>query len=448
VDEIMISEPATVPPLAVATPPEADAWRVARQQFDSAARHLPALRNGMSEYLRRPMKAVTVELPIATGNDSISMVVGHHVLHNNARGPGMGGLRLHPTVRRDEVRALATWMTWKCAIVDVPLGGASAGVACDPGSLTRNDLRRIIRRFVSALGQNIGPDTDVLAPDLNTDAGTMAWIYDTYDRLHPGRRNLPVVAGKPPEMGGTLSQRDAIARGALLCAQHAVEDGLVPGLGSLQDAAVAVQGFDEVSSRTAQLFAAKGARIVAAGDSTGGVFAARGMDPVALTEYGEESGSLAGFDGGRPVGLEDLPKLGCDLLIRGAPACQMRSHEAADVGARCVVELANGLTTVAADRALGRRGIPVLPGILAGAGGVVVSYFERVQNMHSESWELAEVEDKLERRMRDAMAAVLEQQRGSNVSLAPSRRIDLRTAATILGVRRVADIALQRGIWP
>ena len=322
----------------------------------------------------------------------------------------MGGLRLHPAVRRDEVRALATWMTWKCAIVDVPLGGASAGIACDPASLSRRALRRIMRRFVSALGQNIGPDTDVLAPDLNSDAGTMAWIYDTYDRLHPGRRNLPVVTGKPLEMGGTLSQRDAIARGALLCVQSAVEAGLVPGLGSLRGVAVAVQGTGEVSSRTARLFAEKGAHIVAASP--------------------------------------ELPRLACDLLIRGALRGQLRSHEVVDVDARCVVELAPGLTTAGADRAIRQRGIPVLPGILAGSGGVVVGYFERVQNMHSETWEPAEVETRLEHRMRHATAAVLEQQRETNISLAPSRRIDLRTAATMLGIRRVADIACKRGIWP
>ncbi len=444
----MASESASVLPITATPAPAVDAYRLARQQFAAAARHLPALGKGMIEYLWRPMKTITVELPIATDGGDVLMTVGHRVLHSNVRGPGVGGLRLHPAVDLDEARALATWMTWKCAVVNVPFGGASAGVKCAPESLTTKELRRVTRRFVSALSENIGPNTDVLVPDLNSDARTMAWIYDTYDRMHPGRKNLPVVTGKPREIGGSLGQREAKARGALCCVMRSLREGLVAGLDTVDGASLAVEGWGRVGAMTAELLVTNGARLVAASDAAGGISAPAGIDPGALEEHRRSAGSLTGFPGTRGTGDDALLGIDCDLLVRAAPSRRMRSAEIADLRARLVVELDEGLASAAADRLLKARATPVLPAILAGSGGVVAAYLEWTQNMHSESWEPSEVIGRLDRSMDDATAAVLERQRRTNASLPSSRRIDLRTAATMLGIDRVADIALKRGIWP
>src|SRR5262245_32909960 len=235
-------------------------YRIAQSQFDNAARYVPELKAGMMEFLRRCSRSITVEFPVEMDDGSVRVFVGHRMLHSRIRGPGKGGIRYHPDVTADEVRALASWMTWKCALIDVPFGGAKGGVQCNPKELTKNELRKITRRFISDLGDDIGPHTDIPAPDIYTDAETMAWIYDTYSVMHPGANNLPVVTGKPIYMGGSLGRTEATSRGCLVATARAIEKGLVPGLSSLPGARVAIQGFGKVGSYAALLFHEAGAR--------------------------------------------------------------------------------------------------------------------------------------------------------------------------------------------
>jgi glutamate dehydrogenase (NAD(P)+) len=353
-------------------------------------------------------------------------------------------------------------MTWKCAVVNVPFGGAKGGVVCNPKQLTPNDLRKITRRFIAGLGDNIGPYADIPAPDVNTNAKTMAWIYDTYDMMHPGRNNLPVVTGKPLDIGGSLGRNEATARGCLFATQRALAAGLVPGLGSVDGATVAIQGFGNAGSIAATLFAEQGATIVAVSDSRGGIANADGIDPAAAIEHKQRTGSVVGLPGTQEVSNEELLTVECDILIPAALENQIRADNADAVQARFIAEAANGPTTPAADRILFAKGIPVLPDILANAGGVTVSYYEWVQNNENETWSEEEVNGKLARKMEKATDDVLEQQKAVNGSLADIEAarhdrgrsdgklapIDLRMAAYILAIRRVARVSLERGIWP
>ena len=443
-------------PRAATAQEDLNPYHIAQQQFDRASRYLPTLSEGLLEFLRRPGRAITLEFPIETQDGEVRNYVGYRVLHNNVRGPGKGGIRYHPDVTIDEVRALASWMTWKCAVIDVPFGGAKGGIICDPKKLTRSDLRRITRRFISDLGDNIGPHTDIPAPDVNTNAGTMAWIFDTFDMLHPGMNNRPVVTGKPVDMGGSLGRREATARGCLFCVQHALARGLVAGLESLDGARVVIQGFGNAGAIAAELFAEVGARIIAVSDTRGAIHDDSGLDVAAVAARKAQTGSVAGFPGAVGVSNDELMALPCDVLIPAALENQIRADNVATIRARLVAEAANGPTTPAADRALLERGVPVLPDILANSGGVCVSYFEWVQNIENEQWELKEVNGKLERKMRRATDSVIDTMEEVNGSLdklaaGQNRRlepIDLRNAAYILAIRRVAKIAAERGIWP
>ena len=360
------------------------------------------------------------------------------------RGPGKGGIRYHPDVTEDEVRALASWMTWKCAVADIPFGGAKGGVVCDPKKLSKGDLRKITRRFIAELGDNIGPHTDIPAPDVNTDGSTMAWIYDTYQMMHPGLNNLPVVTGKPLGIGGSLGRREATAQGALFVTQRALTRGVVPGLTALAGARVAIQGFGNAGSIAAELFAAAGARIVAVSDSRGGIHAPDGLDVRAVIAHKAEHGSVTGFPGTTAVTNPELLTLPCEVLIPAALENQIREDNAGEVQAKLVVEAANGPTTPGADRILFARGIPVIPDILANSGGVTVSYFEWVQNNENEQWALSVVNEKLAARMERATDAVLDTQ----ARIGATEPIDLRTAAYVLAIGRVAEVATERGIWP
>ncbi len=441
-----------VEPRPAVTAEDLNPYHIAQRQFDQAVRYIPGLRKGLIDFLRRPARAVTIEFPIETDDGEVRMFVGYRVLHSNVRGPGKGGIRYHPDVTLDEVRALASWMTWKCAVIDVPFGGAKGGVICDPKKLTRNDLRRITRRYISDLGDNIGPHTDIPAPDVNTNAGTMAWIFDTYDMLHPGTNNLPVVTGKPVDMGGSLGRREATARGCLFATRRALARGLVPGLDSVEGATVAVQGFGNAGSIAAQLFHEAGARVVAVSDSQGGVRLDSGLDPEAVIAHKAETGSVIDFPGATNLTNDELLALPCDILIPAALENQIRADNAGDVRARLIAEAANGPTTPAADAILFERGVAVLPDILANSGGVTVSYFEWVQNYENEQWELEEVNSKLERKMERATDAVIDTQAEINAALVNSagglKPVDLRCAAYVLAIRRVANIATERGIWP
>ena len=451
-------------PHTLAAPPaeELNPFAIAQEQFSAAVRYLPDLDAGLVEFLIRPERLITVEFPIEKDDGTVETFVGHRVLHNHVRGPGKGGIRFHPDVTADEVRALAAWMTWKCAVVDVPFGGAKGGVACDPSELTEGELRRITRRFITQLGDAIGPFVDVPAPDVNTDGRTMAWIYDTYATLHPGENNLPVVTGKPLDIGGSRGRSQATGRGVLFACQRALARGVVPGLGSLDGATVAVQGFGKVGATAAHLFVQAGARVVAISDVTGGRYCADGVDMEAALVLRDATGVVDGLDGTEPISNDDLLALDVDVLVPAALENQIRADNVESVRARFVVEGANGPTTPAADRALFERGVPVLPDILANAGGVTVSYYEWVQNHENEQWDEDTVNAKLLAKMDRATDAVVDMQARINGDLdalqdaraerglngQPLAPVDLRTAAYALAVRRVADVALQRGIWP
>jgi len=437
-------------------------YTIAQRQFDSAFRYLPDLPEGLGGFLKRPDRLITVEFPIETKDGTVLNFVGYRCVHNIARGPGKGGIRYHPNVTPDEVRALASWMTWKCAVVDVPFGGAKGGVAFNPKEFDRSDVRKVTRRFIAALGDNIGPHSDIPAPDVNTDANTMSRIYDTYAMMHPGRNNLPVVTGKPVDLGGSLGRREATARGCLFATQEALRQGVIDGRDSLGGATVVVQGFGNAGAIAAQLYSDAGARVIGVSDSRGGIVNRDGLDPNQVVDHKQRTGSVVGFPGSQPVSNEDLLEIECDILIPAALENQIRADNADRIHARLVAEAANGPTTPDADRILFARGIPVLPDILANAGGVTVSYFEWVQNIENEQWDIGTVNGKLLKRMERATNAVISKQREVNGSLAqlqqerdakglagpPLEPVDLRMAADILAIRRVASVTIERGIWP
>jgi len=441
-------------------PEDPNPFHLAQRQFERVLPYLPDLEGGLADFLIRPSRIITVECPVQMEDGSVQTFVGHRVLHSQVRGPGKGGLRYHPDVTADEVRALASWMTWKTAVIDVPFGGAKGGITCNPKQRSTVELRRITRRYISDLGDNLGPHTDVPAPDVNTDADTMAWVYDTYDMMHRGTNNLPVVTGKPIGIGGSRGRREATARGLLFATRVALRRGVVDGLEDVSEATVAIQGFGNAGAIAAQLFAEAGATIIAVSDSQGGVYATDGLSPEAALAHKDDTGSVVGLDGTEPISNETLLTLPCDLLIPAALENQIHPDNASDVQAHFVVEAANGPTTSEADRILFERGIPVLPDILANAGGVTVSYFEWVQNIENEQWDLDRVNRKLRQKMERATEAVLDEQHainqglngtagaspvGADPSLDP---VDLRTAALIRAVRREAKVTRQRGLWP
>ncbi len=437
-------------------------FHIAQQQFDAAGRYLPDLPGGLLDYLKRPNRLLTVEFPVETRDGTVMTFKGYRCLHSRVRGPGKGGIRYHPDVTADEVRALASWMTWKCAVVDVPFGGAKGGIAFDPKKFDLTDIRRITRRFIAELGENIGPHTDIPAPDVNTNAGTMARIYDTYHMMHPGENNLPVVTGKPVDLGGSLGRREATARGCLFSTERALARGVVPGLKSVKGASVVVQGFGNAGAIAAELFTEAGATVIAASDTKGGIVREGGLDPAEVVQHKKRTGSVVGLKGTRTVSNDLLLTLPCDILIPAALENQIRRDNASDIQARFVSEAANGPTTPGADKILYERGIAVLPDILANAGGVTVSYFEWVQNIELEKWDLDEVNRKLLVKMQRSTDAVIETQQKINESLDelekmrqerelpgdPLEQVDLRTAAYILAIQRVAHVTMERGIWP
>ena len=437
-------------------------FHIAQQQFDHAARYIPELKAGLIDFLKRPDRMITVEFPIETAEGVVKNYVGYRCVHNRVRGPGKGGIRYHPDVTADEVRALASWMTWKCAVLDVPFGGAKGGIICDPKQRTKDDLRKITRRFISELGSMIGPFTDIPAPDVNTNAETMAWIYDTYDMIHRGRNNLGVVTGKPIDIGGSLGRNEATSRGCLYCTQRALARGVVDGLDSVNGATVVVQGYGNAGAIAAQLYAEQGAKIIAASDSRGGIYNPEGLDPLDVLRHKKETRSVVGYPGAKEVSNEEILEIPCDILVPAALENVIRSDNADRVQAKVIAEAANGPTTPAADKILHAKGIPVLPDILANAGGVTVSYFEWVQNNENEQWEEDEVNLKMHVKMERATDAVIDKQKEINGSLdalnderrkrglsgEPLEPVDLRTAAYVLAVSRVARVVLERGIWP
>ena len=421
-------------------------YRIAQHQFDIASQYVAGLTDGLRDYLRCTTRLITVEFPIETDDGSVLTFVGYRALHSRVRGPGKGGIRYHPDVTDDEVRALASWMTWKCAVADIPFGGAKGGVVCNPKQLSKKELRKITRRFIAELGDSIGPHTDIPAPDVNTDSETMAWIYDTYDMMHAGKNNLPVVTGKPVGLGGSLGRNEATARGALFVTSRAIAQGAVPGLRTLTGARVAIQGFGNAGSIAAHLFTEAGAKVIAVSDSTGGVRNEEGIDCVAALAHKRQTGSVVGLAGTTNITNEELLHTECDVLIPAAFENQIRADNVAGVKTKVIVEAANGPTTPAADLALFARGIPIIPDILANSGGVTVSYFEWVQNIENENWTEEHVNTHLQQKMEAATDAVLQMQ--LEIKDRHNATVDLRTAAFALAIKRVTDVANRRGIWP
>jgi glutamate dehydrogenase/leucine dehydrogenase len=439
-------------------PEDLNPFHIASQQFEQAIAYLPNLKAGLIDMLKRSARTLTLELPIELDDGSVHMFTGYRVLHSRVRGPGKGGIRYHPDVTLDEVRALAAWMTWKCAVADIPFGGAKGGVICNPKALSDTVLRRITRRYAADLGDNIGPYVDIPAPDVYTDARTMAWIYDTYDMMHPGRNNLPVVTGKPTDIGGSLGRHEATARGVLFATQRALSRGVVKGLKELRGCKVAIQGFGNAGAIAAELFHDAGATVIAVSDSQGGILVERGFVPAEVSAHKKSAGTVVGFLSSRTITNEELLALDCDILIPAALESQIRADNADKVRARLIAEAANGPTTPQADQMLHARGVPVLPDILANSGGVTVSYFEWVQNIENEKWTEADVNSKLKAKMERATDAVIDKQKTINDQVrtgalqsktgTPLSMVDLRTAALILAIDRVATVAAERGIWP
>jgi len=434
---------------------------MARPRFERASQYLNGIKHGLVDFLNSPKRSISICFPIELEDGSVVTFHGYRVVHNRVLGPGKGGIRFHPDVNADEMRALAALLTWKCALIDVPFGGAKGGVACDPKTLTETDLRRITRRYISELGDNIGPHTDVPAPDLYTNAQTMAWIYDTYDILHQGKDNLAVVTGKPLDLGGSEGRCDATARGCLYAAQRLLERGGVTGLRDLKGARVAIQGFGNVGAAAARLFKEEGAVIVAISDTQGGIHDENGLDPDAVQAYKDEHQTVVGLPETLTITNQDLLELDCEILIPAALSNQIHKENAPRIRARLIVEGANGPITADADDILCSNGVIVLPDILANAGGVTVSHFEWVQNIEHESWELEQINRKLKIKMTRAVDTVFDRWQhlltidtlpaesadaGNNDNLAPAP--DLRTAALVVAIERMAKVTLERGIWP
>jgi glutamate dehydrogenase (NAD(P)+) len=403
------------------------------QEFEGAARILN-LDQGLWKMLTHPRRQIVVSCPVQMDNGEIEVFTGYRVQYNITLGPAKGGIRYHPGVTLDEVTALAAWMTWKCAVAQLPFGGGKGGVICDPTKLSRRELEALTRRYTAEIIDAIGPDKDVPAPDVNTNEQIMAWFSDTYS-MHVGHTSTAVVTGKPVEMGGSLGRREATGRGVMITARESARH-----LGfSLKGATVAVQGFGNVGAIAAQLLAEQGALITGVTDWQGGVYNAAGLDIPALQAHVARHKTVAGFPGAEPLAAADIFSLPVDILIPAALENQITEANASQISARLVVEGANGPTTPAAHHALHARGVFVVPDILANAGGVSVSYFEWVQDRHGYFWSEREVNERLETKMVQAFDAVLKTAQHYNV--------DMRTAAYIVAINRVATVTKMRGMY-
>ena len=404
-------------------------------QFDEAARRLN-IDSRYVDLIKLPRRSVTVQLPVQMDNGSFKIFTGYRVQHSIMRGPAKGGIRYHPDVTLDEMQALAAWMTWKCAVVGIPFGGAKGGIVCDPAKMSRGELERLTRRYTADLMDEIGPEKDVPAPDVNTDAQTMAWIMDTYS-MHVRHTVTSVVTGKPIELGGSCGRREATGRGVLFCVQEAAKHLKLP----LRGARVAVQGFGNVGSVAADLLAKEGAKIIAVTDAHGGVHNPNGLELPKLLDYVHRSlnKTVTRFPGSRPITNEELVKLGCDVLIPAALENQITEENAREIRCKILAEGANGPTTPAADAILDKMGVFIIPDILCNAGGVTVSYFEWVQDRMGLFWEEEEVNGRLDRIMRRSFADVLK------ISL--EHKVNMRIAAFMLSIKRVWDAMVMRGIY-
>ena len=433
-------------------PEDTDLYVVTQQQFERALRWIDDLKAGLVDYLINPKRTTHVRFSINMDDDSVRTFHGFRVLHNRARGPGKGGIRYHPAVSEHEITALAALMTWKTALVDVPFGGAKGGVVCDSKCLSRSELRRITRRFVIELGDTIGPHTDIPAPDMYTDQQTMAWIYDTFDVMHPGQNNRAVVTGKPIELGGSVGRDEATGRGCLFATQQFLGRNMMKGLQGIAGARVAVQGLGQVGGTVMRLFHDAGAKIVAVSDSSGGVAEKSGLNPDVVLAHKKKCGTVVGLPETLTITNDDLLACDCDILIPAALEGQIRGDNADSVNAKLIVEAANGPVTPAADDILQAKNVIVIPDIVANGGGVVVSYFEWVQNLENQQWDLDKVERNLKKRITRSVDRMLDrwetlQATHENAAKADRPAPTLRDAALVTAVRKLADVILKRDIW-
>jgi glutamate dehydrogenase (NAD(P)+) len=403
------------------------------QEFDSAAR-LMNLEPGIWRILTQPKRQITVSCPIQMDNGEIEVFTGYRVQYNISLGPAKGGIRYHPDVTLDEVTALAAWMTWKCAVAQIPFGGGKGGIICDPTRMSQREIESLTRRYVAEIIDAIGPDKDVPAPDVNTNEQVMAWIMDTYS-MHVGRTETAIVTGKPVVLGGSLGRREATGRGVMICTREAARHLEM----DLRGATIAVQGCGNVGSVSADLLSKLAARVVAVTDWKGGVYNAQSLDVPALIDWVQTHKTVADFPGGEPITNEQLLALEVDVLIPAALENQITAANVHEVKARAIVEGANGPTTPEAHRILHERGVFVVPDILANSGGVTGSYFEWVQNRHGYYWSEAEVNRQLEEKMVEAFREVLK--------TALKYKIDMRIAAYIVAIDRVATVTRLRGMY-
>jgi glutamate dehydrogenase (NAD(P)+) len=403
------------------------------RRFDVAAQILN-LEPGVYDYLKTPVRQVIVSIPIAMDTGEVKVFEGYRVIHNDILGPSKGGIRYAPDVTLDEVKALAAWMTWKCAVLSIPFGGAKGGVRCDPSKLSQLVLEKITRRYTSNLIDIFGPDRDVPAPDMNTNEQTMAWIMDTYS-MHMRRTESAVVTGKPLLLGGSLGRREATGRGCMIVTLSAMERlGMKP-----KDCTVVVQGFGNVGSVAAQLLREQGCRIIGISDISGAFFNKRGVDVEKALEWVRLNRTLAGFPGAERINSSELLELECDVLVPAATEDQITHQNAGKIKAKIICEGANGPTSANADPVLQEKGVLVIPDILANAGGVTVSYFEWAQDRAGYFWSLDRVNRRLERMMKDAFALVYE--------TAERHKVSLRIGAYVVAIDKVARTLKLRGIY-
>lgn len=413
---------------------EMNAYDNALEQLERAAKLLK-LNPDIHEILKQPKRILSVSVPVKMDDGMVHNFQGYRVQFNDARGPFKGGIRYHPNVTLDEVKALAAWMTWKCAVADIPYGGAKGGVICDPKNMSVGEKERITRRYANAISDFIGPYRDIPAPDVYTDGQTMAWILDVYSQIH-GRPTPEVITGKPISLGGSEGRYNSTARGCVIAAKEAAKvRGLV-----LKGAIAAVQGYGNAGSWSAILLEELGVKVVAISDSKGGIYNPQGLDSKKIEEYKEKTGSVVGYQGTQPITNGDLLELNVDILIPAALENQITAKNAPNVKAKIISEAANGPTTPEADRILERNGVLLIPDILANSGGVIVSYLEWVQNLNRVHWSEAQVNEELERKMTSAFKTTFEKSRKLNVSM--------RDAALTVAVERVANAIETLGMWP
>ena len=411
-----------------------NAWQVAQHQFDLAAEMLD-LDPGLRSVLREPRRELTVHFPVHMDDGSVEVFTGYRVQHNLTRGPAKGGIRYHQDVTLDEVKALAMWMTWKCAVVGIPYGGGKGGVSVDPKQLSQKELEGLSRRYFTEISVLIGPERDIPAPDVNTTPQIMAWFMDTYS-MHAGHTVPGVVTGKPISLGGSEGRNEATARG---CVFTVVDAAAYLGI-DLKTTTTAVQGFGNAGAIAARLMAAEGSKVIAVSDTRGGITNADGLDVNRVLAWKKEHGSVVGFPGSTTITNGELLELPCDILIPAAYENQITAQNAANVKARIVAEAANGPTTPEADKILARNGVFMIPDILCNAGGVTVSYFEWVQDLNRDHWSEAVVNGKLKE--------IMDRSFGEVLAMAKLQEVDMRTAAYLVAVKRVADATALRGLYP